>query len=79
MGDLVLGDYNAICDVCGFEFKASQLARRWDNFMVCEKDFEQRHPQDTIKVKPEKNNIKWSRPEVPDNFRTPAPADPNLL
>ena len=43
-------DHNAICDSCGFKFKASQLRKRWDKFMVCEQDWEQRHPQELIKA-----------------------------
>ena len=79
MNDLVLGDHNAICDVCGFKFKASQLAKRWDGFMVCEKDWEQRHPQDTLRVKPENTTVPWSRPEASDQFVVPAPANPDML
>lgn len=39
-------DYNAICDVCGFKYKASFLRKRWDGLMVCEADYEQRHIAD---------------------------------
>jgi hypothetical protein len=46
---LKLGDYNAICDVCGFKYKASELQMRWDGLFVCEKDWEPRHPQDYVK------------------------------
>lgn len=47
------GDWLAVCDVCKFEYFASELKRRWDGFLVCEKDWEPRHPLDFIKVKPE--------------------------
>lgn len=76
---LELGDYNAICDVCGFKFKASELRRRWDGYMVCSSDYEQRHPQDLIRLKPDRQAVPWARPESPDTFRVPAPADPNSL
>ena len=39
-------DYNAICDSCGLQFKASQLRKRWDGLMVCKDDWEQRHIAD---------------------------------
>lgn len=39
-------EYNAICDICGFKLKASQLRKRWDGYMVCNKDYELRHPLD---------------------------------
>src|SRR5574341_879122 len=56
------GDWNAICDVCGWKFKASELLKRWDGAMVCKADFETRHPQEVIKL-PVETNIPWSRPE----------------
>lgn len=62
------GDYNAVCDVCGFEFKASQLRKRWDGYRVCSQDWEQRHPQDFIRGKPERNRVPWARPEGTDTF-----------
>lgn len=56
-------DWNAVCDVCGFTFKASQLKKRWDGVMVCENDWEMRHPQDFIKVPRPEQPVPWSRPE----------------
>jgi hypothetical protein len=73
------GDYNAICDVCGFKFKASELRRRWDGMMVCLLDYEERHPQDLIKIRPDRQAVPWSRPEPTDTFVTPAPIDPDSL
>jgi hypothetical protein len=64
----ILGDSNAICDVCGFKHKASQLRKRWDGAMVCRADFELRHPQDMIKARPERNNVKDARPEPEHRF-----------
>ena len=61
--DFILGDYKSCCDVCGFNFKGSQLRKRWDGAMVCSKDFELRHPQDTIKIRGERNNVKDARIE----------------
>ena len=55
--------YNAICDVCGFRFKNWELRRRWDNLMVCEKDYETRHPVDFFRVRRTERNVPWSRPE----------------
>jgi hypothetical protein len=43
--------YNAICDVCGFQYKASELKKRWDGLMVCSDDYETRHPMDFYRVK----------------------------
>lgn len=55
--EFILGDSNAICDVCGWKYKQSQLRKRWDGAMVCSKDWEPRHPQDNIKIRPERNNV----------------------
>jgi hypothetical protein len=64
----VPGDWNALCDVCGFKHKASQLRKRWDGAMVCSDDFEQRHPQDFLRVSPEQIAVPWARPEPPDVY-----------
>lgn len=64
----ILGDTNGICDVCGFKFKGSQLRKRWDGAMTCTKDFELRHPQDSIKARTERNNVKDARPEPEYRF-----------
>jgi hypothetical protein len=76
---LKLGDWNALCDVCGFKFKASQLRRRWDNYMVCSADFEERQPQDLIRLRPDRQAVPWARPVPEDQFVTVAPVDPNSL
>lgn len=62
------GDWNAICDVCGFRFKASEMKKRWDNLMVCEQDYELRHPQDFLRVRGDRPAVPWSRPEGEDQF-----------
>lgn len=49
------GDYNAVCDRCGRQFKASDLKRDWQGLRVCASDFEERHPQDFVRaVRPDK-------------------------
>jgi hypothetical protein len=68
---LRLGDWNAICDVCGFKYKASELKKRWDNLMVCSKDYEHRHPQLYIHVSPDSSNLPWTRQEPEDLFLDP--------
>ena len=67
---LKLGDYNAICDRCGFKFKASELRKTWEGFMVCQKDFETRHPQDLLRARKEDTSVPWTRPEQTDTFIT---------
>jgi hypothetical protein len=62
------GDWNAICDVCGFKFKASELKKDWQGLMVCPTDYELRHPQDFLRVRPDNPSVPWSRPEGEDVF-----------
>lgn len=72
---LKIGDWNAICDVCGFEYKASQLKKRWDGLMVCEKDFEHRHPSDLYRFTSREKSPPWTRPEPPELDGSPTYAD----
>ena len=64
---LSLGDWNALCDVCGFKFKSCDLKKRWDGLYVCKEDWEPRHPSDFYKGPKEDTSILWSRPEQTDN------------
>lgn len=75
---LKLGDYNAVCDVCGMKFKASELRRRWDNMRVCATDYEERHPQDLIRIRSEKQTPPWTRPPQTE-YVVVAPIDPTTL
>ena len=45
----VLGDNNAICQICGRKYKASQLRKRWDGFLACKDDWHPRQPQDFVR------------------------------
>lgn len=62
------GDYNAICDGCGFQFKASELKERYDGCMVCPDDWEPRHPSErSLHIRTPKT-LPWTRPEGDDVF-----------
>lgn len=62
------GTYNAICDVCGFKFKADMLQKRWDGMYVCSSDYEPRHPMDLYRYVPKERPLPWVRPETPDTY-----------
>lgn|SRR5574343_715760 len=64
----IVGDYNVICDVCGFKLKRSQTRKRWDGLLVCDADWEPQHPQDFVKALPRKRRRLDLRPEQPDRF-----------
>jgi len=63
----VPGDHYVICDICGFQFRRSECKKNWKQQIVCMDDFEKRHPQDLIKVKPERPGVKDARP-VPEYY-----------
>ena len=58
------GSYNAICDVCGLKYKASELSRRWDGAMVCEADYETRHPQEFVRARRDNPKLPFIRPDI---------------
>lgn len=66
------GDWWAICDSCGRKFKASELRKRWDGFMVCKDDLELRHPQDFVKTKQDKITVPWARVQQEAVFIQPS-------
>lgn len=53
--------YSALCDVCKFKYKASQLQLRWDGFMVCRWDWEPRHPLDFFRGRLDAHKLPWTR------------------
>jgi hypothetical protein len=55
--------WNAICDVCGFQFKGHELKKRWDGLVVCSADYETRHPLDFFKVRSDYHKLPFVRPE----------------
>jgi len=60
------GDWNAICDQCGFKFKASQLRKTGDKdkpLYVCRECWDPYHPQDDLKGVPDNPSVPWSRPD----------------
>jgi len=65
---LKLGDWNAICDVCGFKYKASEMRRRWDGVYVCKYDWEPRHSQELVRVVPDNPTVPFTRPRPTDTF-----------
>lgn len=71
----IVGDYNVICDVCGFKLKRSQTRKRWDGLLVCDADWEPQHPQDFVRALPRKRRRLDVRPEQPDKFVDGGPVE----
>lgn len=62
------GTWKVVCDVCGFWYPSDKIRKRWDNLMVCHKDWEQRHPQDFIRGVKDDPTPPFVRPDPPDDF-----------
>ena len=58
----VSGEFNVTCDVCSKKIKSSEAKQRWDGFIVCPEDYEQRHPQDFVKARTDKVSVPFTRP-----------------
>jgi hypothetical protein len=68
----VSGEWNVTCDICSKKIKSSQAKQRWDGFIVCPEDYEQRHPQDFVKAKTDKVSVPFTRP-IPAHIFTVIP------
>jgi hypothetical protein len=55
-----------ICDVCGFRYRLSSMRKRWDSLIVCDADFEERHPQEFVRAVRDKIVVYNARPEPPE-------------
>lgn len=70
------GDWNAIDDVSGLQYKASEMSRQWDGLRTA--DPEERHPQDFLRVRPDRIRVPWARPDTVGEYGTvvdPSPSD----
>lgn len=66
------GQWNVICDVCGFKKKSGEVKLRWDGLYVCKEDWEPRHSLDFIRAVPDDQSVPFTRPEAEDQFQEPA-------
>lgn len=71
------GQWNAICDRCGFKFKSSQIRKEWNGLRTCRACWEPRHPLDFVRGKPDSQTVPWSRPDT-DTFADPI-TDPDNI
>lgn len=62
------GNWKVVCHVCGFQFPSGEIRKRWDGLLVCEKDYEMRHPQTLIRIRPETAVPDFVSDEGTDNF-----------
>lgn len=65
------GDYNVICDRCGFKFKASECQMEWDNLFVCKETcWEARQPQDFVRGRKDDQTVPIARVRGEPQFQT---------
>jgi len=66
------GYHYILCDVCGFKVRRKDAKERWDNLLVCPKDFEEQHPQERVVITRSERPLapRDSRPESEDQFGT---------
>lgn len=65
------GNYNVICDRCGFKVKASDTKMEWNGLRVCRRHWEPRHPQEFVRGRTDKQSVPNPRPEGRDLFLKP--------
>jgi hypothetical protein len=64
----LLQSWNVICDRCGHQYKAHELAREWTGLRVCRgpgtnECFEHRHLQEAVRGRKDEQAPPWARPE----------------
>lgn len=78
------GQWNALCQRCGFKYKSGQLRKEWTGLHVCtgrgtNDCWEERHPQDFVRGKTDRQAPPWSSPEPEDVFLDPGDVTPDDL
>lgn len=59
---LDLGNWNAVCSMCGRKRKASELVKNWQGMFRCPEHNEERHPQDFVRAVPDIQTPPWVQP-----------------
>lgn len=56
-----------ICDECGLRYRKSETLIRWDHAVVCQKCWEPKHPQESVRAKADKIRVNNPRPDTDGN------------
>jgi hypothetical protein len=66
----VKGQWNVICDSCGWKKKSSEVRRRWDGLIVCaDTCYETDHPQKYLRVRETGLAVPFIRDEPADTYQ----------
>ena len=68
-----LNEWRVECDRCGREYYASKLRLEWTGLRVCHGSgtndcWERKHPQLSIRARPDNQSVPWTRPEGEDVY-----------
>lgn len=55
-------NYRVYCDLCGLPYKSTETRKNWRGQRVCNQDFEERSPQENLKIKADIQVQKNMRP-----------------
>lgn len=69
MSEYVSGTWLAVCDRCGFQRRNTDVRLEWTGLRVCPSCYDERHPQEFMRGKPDRQAPPWTRPP-------PAPIHP---
>ena len=65
-------NHKTICDICGFEYPYNLMKKNWKNQIVCQEDYEEKHPQLTLKPRADRQSVKDARvPNDPTELADP--------
>lgn len=59
---LALGDWNAVCSLCGFKRKAGEMVKNWQGYWRCPEHNEPRQPQDFVRGEQDVQTVPWAQP-----------------
>lgn len=57
--------------VCNRKIKSGRALKRWDGLIVCEDDYENRHPMDFLRTRQERITVPFSAPTSFNTFDGP--------
>lgn len=65
------GEWNVVCMVCNRKIKSGSAKKRWDGLIVCDEDFENRHPMDFLRTRQERISVPFESPTSYNEFNGP--------